>query len=44
MTIRRKITVNDGIKKAKDEKADKHSSAMLKWRVQGEERSYWKVT
>ena len=38
MTIRRKITANDGIKKAKDGKADKHSSAMMKWRVYGEGR------
>ena len=40
MTIRRKTTVNEGIKKAKDGKAEKHSSAMLKWRVQGEERRF----
>jgi len=45
MTIRRKITANDGIKKPKDEKADKHSNAMLKSRVLmgGREEKPWEV-
>ena len=43
MTIRSKITANDGIKKLKDEKTDKHSSAILKWRV-GREETPWEVS